>query len=78
MESAMTVILCDASEKMHHGILFDSTLINEQVSVKKKNNEHANSEMKRRLQSKLQMFKFCFVSLLRFIPQTLLCNLDNV
>ena len=24
------------------------------------------------------MFKFCFVSLLRFIPQTLLCNLDNV
>ena len=36
MESAMTVILCDASEKMHHGILFDSTLINEQVSVKKK------------------------------------------
>ena len=35
MESAMTVILRDASEKMHHGILFDSTLINEQVSVKK-------------------------------------------
>ena len=26
MESAMTVILCDASEKMHHGILFDPPL----------------------------------------------------
>ena len=25
-----------------------------------------------------QPLKFCFVSLLRFVPQTLLCNLDNV
>ena len=27
MESAMTVILRDASEKMHHGILFDPPLV---------------------------------------------------
>ena len=26
MESAMTVILCDASGKMHHGIIFDPPL----------------------------------------------------
>ena len=28
MESAMTAILCDASGKMHHGILFDPPLYN--------------------------------------------------
>ena len=32
MESAMTAILCDASGKMHHGILFDRHLIAKQVN----------------------------------------------